>query len=268
VRRPNSANMSETNTLGKSAPPPVQIIPLAGLPEVVLGDDLARMLVESAQRQEFVIKQGDVFVVAQKIVSKAEGRIVRLDSVKPSKQAEQWAAEYQKDPRVIELVLREASSIVRMERGVIIAKTRHGFVCANAGVDASNVPGETALLLPEDPDLSARALQEQLSRAFGTHVAVIISDTFGRPWREGLVNVALGVAGMMPLVDFRGQSDAHGKMLQATLIALADELAAASGLVMGKLNRVPAAVIQGLGVSQRRGSGRDLIRPAERDLFR
>lgn len=260
--------MSDTKTLNKTSPPPVQIIPLMGLPEVVLGDDLARLLVEAAQRQRLVIKQGDVFVVAQKVVSKAEGRIVRLDSVKPSEQAEQWAAEYQKDPRVIEVVLREASSIVRMEHGVIIAKTRHGFVCANAGVDVSNVPGGTALLLPEDPDRSARTLQEQLARAFGVHVAVIISDTFGRPWREGLVNVALGVAGMMPLVDYRGQRDAHGKMLQATVIALADELAAASGLVMGKLNRVPAAVLQGLAISQGGGSGRDFIRPAERDLFR
>jgi len=206
--------------------------------------------------------------VAQKVVSKAEGRIVRLDSIKPSEQAEQWAAEYQKDPRLIEVVLRETSSIVRMERGVIIVKTRHGFVCANAGVDLSNVPSGTASLLPENPDRSARMLQEQLSRAFGVHVAVIISDTFGRPWREGLVNIALGVAGMTPLIDYRGQNDVHGKTLQATVIALADELAAASGLVMGKLSCVPAAVIQGVMMSEGTGSGADLIRPAERDLFR
>ena len=259
--------MSDTETFNKPSPPPVQIIPLTGLPEVVPGDDLARLFVEAAQRQRLVTKHGDVFVVAQKVVSKAEGRIVRLDSVKPSERAEQWAAEYQKDPRAIEVVLREASSIVRMERGVIIAKTRHGFVCANAGVDVSNVPGGTALLLPEDPDRSARTIQEQLVRAFGVHVAVIISDTFGRPWREGLVNVALGVAGMMPLVDYRGQRDAHGKTLQATVIALADEFAAASGLVMGKLNRVPAAVLQGAMMPEGSGSGRDLIRPAEKDLF-
>jgi coenzyme F420-0:L-glutamate ligase / coenzyme F420-1:gamma-L-glutamate ligase len=260
--------MPDTETLKNPSPSLVQIIPVAGLPEVVCGDDLARLLVEAAQRQRLVIKQGDVLVVAQKVVSKAEGRIVRLESVKPSEQAEQWAAKYQKDPRVIEIVLREASSIVRMERGVIIAKTRHGFVCANAGVDVSNVPSGTALLLPEDPDRSARTLQEQLARAFGVHVAVIISDTFGRPWREGLVNVALGVAGMAPLVDYRGRRDTHGKTLQATVIALADELAAAGGLVMGKLNRVPAAVLQGLATSLGSGSGRELIRPAERDLFR
>ena len=257
-----------TETPNKPSPPQVQIIPLMGLPEVVPGDDLARLLVEAAQRQRLVIKPGDVFIVAQKVVSKAEGRIVRLDSIKPSERADQWAAEYQKDPRVIEVVLRETSSIVRMERGVIIAKTRHGFVCANAGVDVSNVPGGTALLLPEDPDRSARTLQEQLARAFGVHVAVIISDTFGRPWREGLVNIALGVAGMLPLVDYRGQRDTHGKMLQATVIALADELAAAGGLVMGKLNRVPAAVLRGLAISHGKGSGGDLIRPKERDLFR
>jgi coenzyme F420-0:L-glutamate ligase/coenzyme F420-1:gamma-L-glutamate ligase len=260
--------VSDTEAHGKPSPFPVQIIPLTGLPEVAPGDDLARLLVEAAKRQSLVLRQGDVFVVAQKIVSKAEGRIVRLDSIKPSERAERWAAEYRKDPRVIELVLREASNIVRMEHGVIIAKTRHGFVCANAGVDISNAPGGTALLLPENPDRSARTLQEQLARAFGVHVAVIISDTFGRPWREGLVNVALGVAGMSPLLDYRGQRDAHGKMLQATVIALADELAAASGLVMGKLDRVPAAVLQGMTISQGSGSGHDLIRPAERDLFR
>jgi coenzyme F420-0:L-glutamate ligase/coenzyme F420-1:gamma-L-glutamate ligase len=155
-----------------------------------------------------------------------------------------------------------------MERGVIISRTRHGFVCANAGVDVSNVPGGTVSLLPENPDRSARALQEQLERAFGVHVTVIISDTFGRPWREGLVNVALGVAGMTPLVDYRGQYDAHGKMLRATVIALADELAAASGLVMGKLSCVPAAVFQGVMIAEGTGSGGDLIRLAERDLFR
>lgn len=260
--------MSNTEAHCQPTAFPIQIIPLTGLPEVAPSDDLARLLVEAVRRQRVVLKPGDVFVVAQKVVSKAEGRILRLDSIEPSERAERWAAEYQKDPRAIEVVLREASSIVRMERGVIIAKTRHGFVCANAGVDISNTPNGTALLLPENPDRSASTLQEQLARAFGVHVAVIISDTFGRPWREGLVNVALGVAGMTPLVDYRGQRDTHGKTLQATVIALADELAAAGGLVMGKLNRVPAAILQGLAMSRGKGSGRDLIRPTERDLFR
>jgi len=238
-----------------------------GLPEVAPGDDLARLLIEATQRQKLVFRQGDVVVVAQKIVSKAEGRIVRLDSVEPSERAERWAAQYQKEPRVTEIILREASRIVRMERGVIIAKTHHGFVCANAGVDVSNVPTGTASLLPENPDRSAHALREQLTRAFGVPLAVIISDTFGRPWREGLVNVALGVAGMTPLVDYRGQHDTHGKTLQATVVALADELAAASGLVMGKLNRIPVAVLQGVTMPKGTGTGSDLIRPKERDLF-
>ena len=264
----NSANVSDTEAYSTPSPFPVRITPLTGLPEVAPDDDLARLLVEAAKRQRLVLRQGDVFVVAQKVVSKAEGRIVRLDSIEPSERAERWAAEYHKDPRVIELVLREASSIVRMERGVVIAKTRHGFVCANAGVDISNAPQGTALLLPENPDRSARTLQEQLARTFGVHVSVIISDTFGRPWREGLVNVALGVAGMTPLLDYRGQYDPHGKMLQATVIALADELAAAGGLVMGKLDCVPAAVVQGVMMPEGWGSGRDLIRPAGRDLFR
>ncbi|HVB85542.1 MAG TPA: coenzyme F420-0:L-glutamate ligase [Candidatus Dormibacteraeota bacterium] len=245
----------------------IQVVPLAGLPEIMPGDDLAHLLVEAVQRQRIALQSGDVFVVAQKIVSKAEGRIVRLDSIQPSERAERWAAEHQKDARVIELVLREASSIVRMERGVIIAKTRHGFVCANSGVDVSNVSNGTASLLPENADRSAAKLQRELTREFGVRLAVIICDTFGRPWREGLVNVALGIAGMKPLVDYRGQHDAHGKELHATVIALADELAAASGLVMGKLDRIPVAIIQGAAIPEGAGSGTELIRPAEKDLF-
>ena len=248
-------------------PSSIQIIPLAGLPEIAQGDNLAQLLVEAVQRQRTVLKSGNVFVVAQKIVSKAEGRIVRLDSIQPSGRAERWAAEHQKDARVIELVLREASTIVRMERGVIIAKTRHGFVCANSGVDVSNVSNGTASLLPENPDRSAAKLQQELTGVFGVHLAVIICDTFGRPWREGLVNVALGVAGMKPLVDYRGQHDEHGKELHATVIALADELAAASGLVMGKLDRIPAAIVQGMAIPEGTGSGAELIRPKEKNLF-
>ena len=246
----------------------MQIVPLQGLPEIEPGDNLAGMIAEAAKRQGLDPNPGDVLVVAQKIVSKAEGRIVRLDTVEPSERAERWAAEYHKDARVIELVLREATGIVRMERGVIIARTRHGFVCANAGVDISNVPEGMAALLPENPDRSAEALQQQLARLFGFHVGIIISDTFGRPWREGLVNVALGVAGLAPLLDYRGRRDAHGKLLQATVIALADELAAAAGLVMGKSDRVPVAIVHGAAAAEKKGSGQDLIRPAATDLFR
>jgi coenzyme F420-0:L-glutamate ligase / coenzyme F420-1:gamma-L-glutamate ligase len=249
--------------------PSIQIIPLAGLPEIAPGDDLSPLILDAARKQDLRIGEGDVFVVAQKIVSKAEGRIVRLDSIRPSERAERWAAEYQKDPRVIELVLAEASRIVRMERGVIVAETRHGFVCANAGVDVSNAPDGVAILLPDDPDRSARALQARLEAHLGVHVAVVISDSFGRPWREGLVNVALGVAGIAPLVDYRGQRDASGRTLQATVIARADELAAAAELVMGKIDRVPVAIVRGAAASaEESGSGRDLIRPAATDIFR
>jgi coenzyme F420-0:L-glutamate ligase / coenzyme F420-1:gamma-L-glutamate ligase len=248
--------------------PSIQIIPLAGLPEIAPGDDLSRLIAEAVKKQDLCIGEGDLFVVAHKIVSKAEGRIVRLASIQPSQRAEEWAAEYQKDARVIELVLSEASRIVRMERGVIVAETRHGFVCANAGVDVSNAPEGTAILLPDDADRSARALQTRLEQNFGVHVAVIISDSFGRPWREGLVNVALGVAGIAPLADYRGERDAGGRTLQATVIARADELAAAAELVMGKTDRVPVAIVRGVASGEESGSGRDLIRPAATDIFR
>lgn len=249
-------------------PPPVEIIPLTGMPEIVPGDDLAGVIVKAVARRSLSIEHGNIFVVAQKIVSKSEGKIVKLDSIAPSKRAMRWAAKYQKDARVIELALRQAKRIVRMEKGVIIAETRHGFICANAGVDTSNTAKGTAVLLPEDPDRSARQLKAKLAKQFGVSVAVLISDTFGRPWREGLVNVALGVAGFHPLVDYRGKRDASGKALHATIIAAADELASAAELVMGKSNAIPVALIRGIALPQRLGSGYDLIRPVEQDLFR
>jgi len=245
----------------------VQIFPLAGLPEVTLGDDLARLIAATVRAQDFNPQDHDVFVVAQKIVSKSEGRSVRLDSIVPSDRARAWAKDWSKDARVVELVLSESKRIVRMERGVIVSETRHGFVCANAGVDLSNAAEGTALLLPENPDASARALQESLTASFGVHVGVIISDTFGRPWREGLVNVALGVAGLAPLIDYRGQTDTTGKTLQATIIAIADEIASAAELVMGKSDRIPVAIVRGTA-SGGSGVGADLIRQAEKDLFR
>ena len=260
---------TRTRTKRNSGPhQSIQIIPLIGLPEIAPGNDLSRQIVDARKKQGLVIREGDIFVVAHKIVSKSEGRIVSLDSIEPSERAVQWASQYHKDSRVIEIVFREASRIVRMERGVIVAQTRHGFVCANAGVDLSNTLGGTAILLPEDPDRSARTLQGQLSKAFGVPVAVIISDTFGRPWREGLVNVALGVAGVAPLFDYRGKLDGSGKKLQATVIAVADEIASAAELVMGKADRVPVVVVQGLRIAEHPGSGRDLIRSPETDLFR
>ena len=227
-------------------PSPVEIIPLTGMPEIVPGDDLAGIIVEAVARRSLSIEHGNIFVVAQKIVSKSEGKIVKLDSIAPSKRAVRWAAKHQKDARVIELALRQAKRIVRM----------------------SNTAKGTAVLLPEDPDRSARRLKAKLTKQLGVSVAVLISDTFGRPWREGLVNVALGVAGIGALMDYRGKRDASGKALQATMIAVADELASAAELVMGKSNEIPVAVIRGVALPQRLGSGHDLIRPVERDLFR
>ena len=246
---------------------PIQIFPLPGLPEIRPGDDLARLILGAVRIQDFRVAAGDVFVVAQKIVSKAEDRIVSLDSIVPSDRAAKWAQEWGKDPRVIELVLRESKRIIRMERGVIIAETSHGFVCANAGIDLSNADDGTAILLPADPDVSARGLKTRLGESLSVDIGIIISDTFGRPWREGLVNVALGVAGVAALIDYRGERDANGKLLQATIIAIADELASAAELVLGKADRVPVAIIRGVARAGN-GSGRDLIRPEERDLFR
>jgi coenzyme F420-0:L-glutamate ligase/coenzyme F420-1:gamma-L-glutamate ligase len=249
-------------------PSPIQIFPLAGLPDIKPGDDLARAIVEAIRAVDFIVVPNDIFVVAQKVVSKAEGRIVMLDSIAPSERAGAWAGEWDKDARVIELVLRQSKRIVRMAQGVIVSETEHGFVCANAGVDISNAEPGTAILLPLDPDASARLLRQQLEQAFAAPLALIIADTFGRPWREGLVNVALGVAGLAPLLDYRGRTDATGRTLQATVIAIADELASAAELVMGKTDAVPVAIVRGLPASSPSGGGRDLIRPAARDLFR
>lgn len=247
---------------------PVEILPLPGLPEIKPGDDIALAIAQAVRAGDMRIVGDDIFVIAQKIISKAEGRIVELDQVAPSERARHWADEWSKDARVVELVLRESKRIVRMERGVIISETQHGFVCANAGIDVSNADAGTAILLPENPDASAHALQARLSEAFSCHVGVIVSDTFGRAWREGLVNVALGVAGLSPLIDYRGQFDARGRALQATVIAIADELASAAELVMGKADRLPVALIRGANIAARSGNGADLIRPAEKDLFR
>ena len=247
---------------------PIQIFPLLGLPEIARRDDVAAAILDAIGRQRFELRNGDILVVAQKIVSKAEGRIVALTSVTPSPRALSWARDWGKDARVIELVLRETKRIVRMERGVIISETQHGFICANAGVDVSNAPEGTAILLPEDPDASARSLRAKLSKSLGVDLGIIISDTFGRAWREALVNVALGVAGLPSLIDYRGECDTHGRPLQATVIALADELASSAELVMGKSERIPVAIIRGVQMRNRDGSGRDLIRPADKDLFR
>jgi len=246
----------------------VQLLPLTGLPEICEGDDLARLMVQAARKQRTELRQHDVLVVAQKILSKAEGRVVRLSSVQPSARALQLAAARNKDPRLVEVILQESRRIVR-DDPVLIVETHHGFVCANAGVDHSNVPGgDVVTLLPRDPDGSARKLASRIHKLTRKRVAVIISDTFGRPWRLGLTNVAIGAAGVPVLRDLRGTRDRHSKPLQATILAVADELAAAAGLVMGKSEGIPAVVIRGYRYRPADQRATSIIRPANEDLFR
>ena len=242
----------------------IELLPVLGIPEISPGDDLAPAICSAAPLQD-----ADIVVVTQKIVSKAEGCVVRLADVEPSPLAVEWARQWDKDARVVELVLRQSKRIVRMERGVIISETHHGFVCANAGVDCSNVGGDRATLLPPDPDASAARLRQGMQSITGTRLGVIISDTFGRAWREGQTNVAIGASGIEVLRDFHGQVDPTGYELRVTAIATADELAGAAELVMGKIDRVPVAVIRGLDRAVASGSSaRQLIRPAANDLFR
>lgn len=245
-----------------------EVIGIGGLPEIRRGDELAPLIVEAARREATAIQDRDLLVVSQKIVSKAEGRIVRLSQVPVSPEAQAIADEIGRDPRLVAVILGESRRIVRKDKGVLIVETHHGFVCANAGVDQSNVDADTACLLPIDSDRSARALRERLQALSGHELAVIVADTFGRPWREGLVNVAVGLAGLEPIVSYLGQEDPAGHVLQATILALADELAGAAEPVMGKLDRVPVAIIRGLDWPRGDGSSRALLRDPARDLFR
>jgi coenzyme F420-0:L-glutamate ligase / coenzyme F420-1:gamma-L-glutamate ligase len=239
----------------------LRVIPVEGMPEVRERDDLAALIADGA-----ALEDADVVVVAQKVVSKAEGRIVRLDELEPSARARELAGD--KDPRHVEAVLREAARIVRERDGLVIAETRHGFVCASAGVDASNTPERgTLVLLPLDPDASAARLRQRLADLTGRDVAVLVADSFGRPWRQGTTDVAIGAAGLTVLLDLRGRRDPTGYELHATTIAVADEIAGAAELVMGKTERVPAAIVRGLALAGE-GRARDLVMPAERDLFR
>jgi coenzyme F420-0:L-glutamate ligase/coenzyme F420-1:gamma-L-glutamate ligase len=238
------------------------ISPLEGLPEVGPGADLASLVTTCHS-----VEDGDVVVLAHKVVSKAEGRVVRLDEVEPSARARELAGT-EADARQIEAVLRESVRVVRARGPLVIAETRHGFVCASAGVDASNAPeAGTLVLLPLDPDASARDIRARLHELTGSTVTVIISDSFGRPWRQGTTDVAIGVAGLEPLLDLRGRRDASGYELRSTQIAVADELAGAAELVMGKTSGIPGVVIRGFA-AEGDGSARDLVMPAERDLFR
>ncbi len=244
----------------------VEIVALADFPEVRSGDDLASLIRNPAIRQAggAIIDETVVLAVAQKIISKAEGAIVDLRQIRPSALARSWAEEWKKDARLIELILAQSRRIVKMDRGVIISETQHGFVCANAGVDQSNVEGEdSATILPTDPDASAHRLRSALNCG-----AVIIIDTFGRPWREGLVDVAIGVSGLDPMDDQRGRADRNGRKLSSTIIAVADQLAAAAGLVMKKDAGCPVAVIRGFEWQRAEGSVLSLLRKPEQDFFR
>src|SRR4051812_7770250 len=245
--------------------PEVRVIGLPGIPELGEGDELGHLLAEACARVGG-LKDGDVVVVAQKAVSKVEGRVVRLEEVAPSPRAVELAGD-EGDPRQVEVILRESTEVVRSRPPLVIARTRHGFVCASAGVDASNAKGpETLILLPLDPDASAAALRERLTEVTGVAPGVIVSDSFGRAWRQGTTDVALGVAGLTALRDLRGTRDASGYELSSTMIAVADEIAGAAELVLGKSTGIPAAIVRGADAAGD-GSGSDLVMPRERDLF-
>ncbi|MGA7969239.1 MAG: coenzyme F420-0:L-glutamate ligase [Terriglobales bacterium] len=247
----------------------IRILPIAVEGEILPRENLARTLLMAARSAGVRIKDGDILVVKHKVVSKAEGALIDLNQISPSAAACRWAKTHGLDARVIELALRESSRIVRQKLGVLLTETSHGFICANSGVDVSNVNGGShAVLLPKNPDQSATRLRREFKNQLGIDLAVIISDSFGRPWREGLTEVAIGVAGMRPLIDYRGRRDAHGYSLHATVEAVADELACAAGLVCGKLASTPACIIRGYSYKRGNGSAKEMIRPAERDLFR
>jgi coenzyme F420-0:L-glutamate ligase / coenzyme F420-1:gamma-L-glutamate ligase len=247
----------------------LQVVPVPFSGEIRGGDSLVEKLLAALKRNRLSLKAGDILVVKHKIVSKAESQLVELDKIKPSASSRVWARRHKVDPRVIELALEHSRRVVRRKRGVLITETRHGMVCANSGVDVSNVDGGChALLLPKDPDASAARLHRGLKKRLRLSIPVIISDSFGRPWREGLTEVAIGVAGMQALHDYRGDRDPCGYPLRVSIEAVADELACAAGLVCGKLARTPACIVRGFEYRPARGRARDLIRPAATDLFR
>ena len=266
----NHSDQQAPVDMGTRAPDEVRLIALHGTPEAQPGDDMVQLMLTAASATPgFSFADGDILVVTHKVVSKAEGQLVDLRTVEPSDLALRFAERWSKDARQVEVVLRESVRIVRMDRGILIAQTRHGFICANAGVDASNVPGdEMVCLLPRDPDASAARLREELQRQLGVDVAVIITDSFGRPWRLGIVNVALGVAGLAPLADYRGVADDQGRIMHTSVIAVADEIASAAELVTGKVTRTPFVVVRGYPYQRSNGSGAELVMDAASDLFR
>lgn len=267
----NYARFSRMNNQEVQLRPPneIRLIPVQLSEEIALGDSLPDQLLQALRLRSVVLESGDILIVKHKIVSKAEGRLVDLATIKVSAAAKRWADKYRLDARLIELALRESRALIRRKNGVLITETRHGFICANSGIDVSNVDGgRHALLLPVDADRSARKLQRELKERTALSIPVLITDTFGRPWREGLVDLCIGIAGMKPLRDDRGRRDPHGYELHASVEAVADELAAAAGLVCGKLNRTPACIVRGFSHTSARGGVRALLRPAASDLFR
>jgi len=248
----------------------IEIIGLRGIPDIKENDDIAEIICRKADEQGVGLREGDVIVIASKIVSKAEGRLVRLDEVEPSPFAVKIGEDMHKTPELVELILRESRKIVKMKFRHLIVETKHGFVCANAGIDRSNVAGERNIvaLLPENPDESAKRIREGIKRRKNIEVAVIISDTFGRAWRRGHVNFAIGISGMKPIKDYRGTRDIYGYTLRITQMAVADELAAAAELAMGKSDKIPVVIIRGYDYPRGDGSSKELIYPEEKDLFR
>jgi len=246
----------------------ISIYPITGIGEITEGARLGVAIAEALPKNALSLLKGDIIVVTSKAVSKAEGRLVKLEDVKPTSKAKRLAQRLDKDPRVVELILKESRKVLRVERGIIITRTKHGIICANSGVDQSNVPEGYAALLPVDPDRSAEEIAEQIEEKTGVKPAVIITDTYGRPWRKGQVQFAIGIYGLNPILDYRGKPDTYGKVLKVTEIAVADELASAAELVMGKTKRCPAALIRGYEYEEKFGKAKDLIRPLKEDLFK
>ena len=248
---------------------PIALIPIPDIPQIQPGDDLVSILLDAIDQSKVGLKDGDILVMCQKIVSKAEGAVVDLKTVEPSPFAHQIADQWEKDPRIVEVVLQESKRIVMMKNGVVITETKQGWVCANSGVDASNtLADDIVIVLPEDPDRSAKNMRIAIQERRSISIGIVITDTFGRPWRDGLVEFALGVSGFEGLLDLRGGEDLQGRELHHTIISVADELACAAGLLMEKSAAIPAVIVRGYTYIPAEGSGKVLIRPAEMDLFR
>ena len=247
----------------------INIIGIEGMPDICPGDDLTNLIIDACNKEGISIENGDILVVTQKIISKSESCLVDLTTIAPSDLAVKWAKEWDRDPRVIELVFQKSKRISKMENGVLLTETDHGFYCINAGIDLSNVSGkDMAAFLPVDSDKSADIIRNHINNALGVNIAVVITDTWGRPWRVGVINVAIGISGMSALQDYRGMTDPNGMDLKASVIAIVDEIASASELVMNKLDNIPVALIKGYSFISQEGSIKELIRPRDQDLFR